>query len=330
MTTLHALSIGQRQFPVNLIQGPLAGVSSPPFRRLIWQHRRPAFSYTEMISCKTLIHPSKILHQRFTSKDVQEGPVCFQLSGKNPKELSEAATIATDYGADLIDLNCGCSVKKIRRKGTGSRLLDDLSHLYQLISALRKSTSLPLLVKIRVGETEGFNRELAKVMSDAGADAVVVHGRYWFENYHTPCHLDEIRLFVDTLKIPVIGNGDVSDMASLQQMLSTGCAGVMIARASVGQPWLIRQLIAEINHEPFSIPTTPTIGELFIEHVAQLAGFLGDESLAILQARNLAPDYARCLQEDQAMLFCAEINACDHFETFKKLCARYFSYPFPR
>lgn len=320
---IHALSIGQRQFPVNLIQGPLAGISSPPFRRLIWQQSHPAFSYTEMISCKTLIHPSKILHQRFTSKDAQEGPVCFQLSGKNPKELSEAAIIATDYGADLIDLNCGCSVKKIRRKGTGSRLLDDLSHLYRLISSLRKSTNLPLLIKIRVGETEIFNRELAKVIGEAGADAVVVHGRYWYENYNTPCHLDEIQVLVETLKIPVIGNGDVADLASLKKMLSTGCSGVMIARASVGQPWLIRQLIAEMNHELFSTPTTPVVGELFIEHVAQLISFLGNESLAILQARNFAPHYARYLSNKET--FCTKINTCDQFEKFKEICSDYFS-----
>src|SRR4029079_13519419 len=124
---------------------------------------------TEMISAKTLISQSKMLHQRLVKKYRSEGPVCFQLSANDPTELAEATRIATDYGADLIDLNCGCPVKKIRSKGAGSKLLTNTQKLYQLIQAMKQNTHLPVSIKIRVeGEgDEKFNHEIAQVISDA-------------------------------------------------------------------------------------------------------------------------------------------------------------------
>src|SRR5690349_14002979 len=104
-------------FSSNIIQGPLAGVSSAPFRRLIWKYSQPAFSCTEMISAKTLIHGDEDLKKRFITIAPDEGPVCFQLSGNNPIEIGEAVKRVTDAGASVIDLNCGCPVNKIRSKG---------------------------------------------------------------------------------------------------------------------------------------------------------------------------------------------------------------------
>src|SRR5579862_9384479 len=133
---IKPLIINNKSFPINIIQGPLAGVSCMPFRLLTWRYSQPAFSCTEMISCKTLIYQPKIA-KRYLQKHPKEGPVCFQLSGNDPKELTEAVKIATDHGADLIDLNCGCPVKKIRKRGAGSSLLTDTSTLYQLIHAMK-------------------------------------------------------------------------------------------------------------------------------------------------------------------------------------------------
>lgn len=322
---IKPLVLGNKTFPVNMIQGPLAGVSCAPFRELTWRYSKPAFSCTEMISCKTLIHQPKSSHQRFIEKDPEEGPVCFQLAGSNPLELAEATKRVTDYGADLIDLNCGCPVKKIRSKGAGSSLLMDSVTLYKLITAMKQNTHLPISIKIRVEglSDEKFNAEIANVVSEAGADFLVVHGRHWTEHYETPCRHDEIQFFVEQLKIPVIGNGDISCIESLQKMFATGCAGVMIARAGVGQPWLIKKLIAEMNQETFSIPLLPEIGLVFVEHVQQLAKLLGNEKFAILQARKIAKYYARGLSNK--MEFCAAVNVCDNLPALKAICAHYFS-----
>lgn len=309
---IKPLTLGNKTFPVNIIQGPLAGISCAPFRLLTWQYSQPAFSCTEMISCKTLIHQPRLAQQRFLKKSPAEGPVCFQLASSVPAELAEATKIVTDYGADLIDLNCGCPVKKIRSKGAGSSLLTDPAKLYQLIHAMKQSTHLPVSVKIRVQghSDEKINQQIANVVSEAGADFLVVHGRHWTEHYETPCHHDQIKFFVEQLKIPVIGNGDISCIASLNKMLATGCAGVMIGRAGVGQPWLINQLIAELNQHTSIKPSPAEIAALFIQHIQGLAALLASETLAILQARKLAKYYARDFSAKTE--FCRAINTCEN------------------
>jgi tRNA-dihydrouridine synthase B len=321
---IKPLSVGNKTFPNNLIQGPLAGVSCAPFRLLTWQYSQPAFSCTEMISCKTLIHQSLLSQQRFITKDQKEGPVCFQLAASEPQELAEGVKIVTAYGADLIDLNCGCPVKKIRSKGAGSGLLSDANKLYALITAMKQNTHLPVSIKIRVdGDSdEKYNEEIARVVSDAGADFLVVHGRHWRERYDTPCRYDDIRFFVEALKIPVIGNGDIQCVDSLQAMFATGCAGAMIARAGVGQPWLIRALIATMQNEKFTPPDSTEIATIFIAHVKHLILLLGSEKHAILQARQLSKYYARglsCRAE-----FCAAVNVAENVSDFEAICWQYF------
>lgn len=320
---IQSLTLGNLTFPINLIQGPLAGVSCAPFRRLTWEYSRPAFSCTEMISCKTLIHQSKSSHERFVKKDPNEGPVCFQLSASDPIELAEGTKIATAYGADLIDLNCGCPVKKIRSKGAGSSHLTNGPKLYKLIRAMKENTSVPVSIKIRVeGADEKFNSEIVKIVTEAGADFIVVHGRHWTEHYETPCRHEEIKFFVDQLKIPVIGNGDIACIDSLKAMYATGCAGVMIARAGVGQPWLIKKLIAEMNQEKFTLPSANEIGLMFVEHVSELVSLLNSEKFSILQARKFAKYYARHLPNK--IEFCTAINTCDNLRHLKSICQQFF------
>jgi len=321
---IASLLLGNTLFPVNIIQGPLAGVSCAPFRLLTWEYGKPGFSCTEMISCKTLIHQPKLAQQRYIAKDPGEGPVCFQLSGNDPVELAQATKIATDAGANLIDLNCGCPVKKIRSRGAGSSLLTDANKLYQLIQAMKQNTHVPVSIKIRVegGGDEKFNQDIVKVVTEAGLDFLIVHGRHWTEHYETPCRYDQIQYFVKELKIPVIGNGDISNVTSLKTMFATGCAGVMIGRAGVGQPWLIRKLIAEMEGKQFVEPNHADIGMMYIRHVEQLSDLLGNEKFAILQARKFAKYYARPLTN--RMDFAAAVNECQSLERLRALCDEYF------
>lgn len=322
MTT--PLILGPRQFTNNFIQGPLAGISCAPFRRLTWQYSQPAFSCTEMISCKTLIHQSRDSQQRFVYKSPLEGPVCFQLAASDPQEVALATRIVTDLGADLIDLNCGCPVNKIRRKGAGSGLLQQPKRLYEMIRAMKHHTHVPVSVKIRVegGSNEVFNADIAHAIQEAGADFVIVHGRHWTEHYETPCRHEQIRFFVEQMNIPVIGNGDIACLASLQRMLATGCAGVMIGRAGVGQPWLIRQLQAQLLGQAFTVPTPADIGSMFIDHIQDLSQLLHSDKWAILQARKMAKYYARPI--DLRAAFCEALNDCQDFDHFKRLCQEYF------
>ncbi len=321
---IKPLILGNKTFPTHLVQGPLAGISCAPFRRLIWRYSQPAYTCTEMLSSKTLIHKPLAAQQRFIKKDPAEGPLCFQLSANNPEELAEATRRVTDYGADLIDLNCGCPVKKIRSKGAGSSLLTKPTELYRLILAMKQNTHCPVSIKIRVegGSRDTFNAEVARVIQEAGADFVVVHGRHWTEHYETPCHHDEIQFFVEQLKIPVIGNGDISCLASFNKMLATGCAGVMIGRAGVGQPWLINKLMTEMQGEVFSPPSWEEINEVFLEHVQELIELLGNEKFAVLQARTFAKYYARGLPA--RLDFSAAVNQVEDMVTLRKVCRDYW------
>lgn len=324
---IKPLQLGNKLFPVNIVQGPLAGVSCAPFRLMAWKYSRPAFSCTEMISCKALLRQSKITHHRFIIKDPNEGPVCFQLLGNDPVELATATKIVTAHGADLIDLNCGCPVHKVRKSATGSSLLTDVTLLYRLISAMKQNTHLPVSIKIRVdgdgaGDNEKINLEIAQAVSDAGADFLVVHGRRWTDDYAVPCRYDKIQFFVEALKIPVIGNGDVACSASLQRMMATGCAGAMVGRAGIGQPWLIGKLIAEANNKEFAVPAPNEIAAIFIEQVEQLAQLLRSEKFAILQARALAKYYARGLRYRNRL--CVAMNSCSTFQDLIEICSRYF------
>lgn len=320
---INPLRIGNQIYPVNLIQGPLAGISCSPFRRLAWQYSQPAFCYTEMISCKTIISQHKS-NKRLTHIDPHEGPVCFQLTAKHLQELGEAVKIVTQLGANLIDLNCGCPVNKIRSRGEGSAHLMKPDKLYRLLIAMKQNTHLPVSIKIRVqgSSTDQFHSDIIKVVKDTGVDFITVHGRHWTEHYETPCNYNDIQFFVNELNIPVIGNGDVACVESLKKMLATGCAGVMIGRAGVGKPWLIRKLIAEIKQEQFKMPSAAEIGDMLIEHVKRLIMISESEKQAILQARKFAKYYARGVVSGE---ICAEINTADTLDEINKLAQKYFN-----
>ncbi len=290
LVSVNLLELLRSKQPI-LIQAPLAGVSAAPFRELIWQFGGPAYCVTEMISAKTLLaHASK----RFLYKAPNEGPLCFQLSGSDPDELKQAAIIARKAGANLIDLNCGCPVTKIRKKGAGSKLLSESQKLYDIIKAIKSEVNIPLSLKIRVDGISGdaFNQDVVKIINDAGADFMIVHGRHWTERYDVPARLDEIAMIKAASSIPVIGNGDVRDYDSLKKMLATGVDGAMIGRASVGRPWIFQELLAAMRGEVYALPSIAKMGALFLKHIEGLRD-LENEKLAVLQARSLSKYYLR-------------------------------------
>jgi tRNA-dihydrouridine synthase B len=277
-----------------------------------------------MISCNALEHQPKLSHRRYIEKDPKEGPVCFQIFGNDPEKIGNATKMVTDFGADLIDLNCGCPVKKVRRQGAGSKLLTDPTTLYKLLVAMKKNTHLPIAAKIRI-ENNGrdkFHNEIVKAINDAGVDFLVVHGRHWNDTYKTPCNYEHIKFFVNELKIPVIGNGDVACIDSLKKMLATGCAGAMIARAGVGQPWLIQKLTAQMNDQEFTPPTRKEIGDIFIRHIELLEKLVESEKFAVLNARKIAGPYTQGLENKKD--FCTAVNACDNLQELKDICSQFF------
>ncbi|MGC6403880.1 MAG: tRNA dihydrouridine synthase [Candidatus Comchoanobacterales bacterium] len=271
----------------SLIQGPLAGVSSAPFRHFLWHYGASlAYATTEMISVNTILNgPEEAVH-RLLDRYPEEKRLCVQLSSHDPERLEKAVAIIS-HQADLVDLNVGCPMKKIRQKKEGSGLLKHPSLLKELVLAMKQGTNKPVTVKIRVDghSSDQYNHKVIEALNEAKPDAVVVHGRHYLDDYTIPPHYDQIAHFVKHLTMPVIGNGDVKCLDSLQRMFQTGCHAVMIGRGAMGRPWLFSQLQAALESKSFVLPSLKEQGRLAKEHIIHLANWINSEKHAVLQAR---------------------------------------------
>lgn len=294
---LQPISLGPITLPNRIVQGPLAGYSCAPFRAITARIGEPGYCTTEMISAADLFHRNPKPH-RYIWRDPEEQIVSYQLAGNKPEYLADAARIMHEAGADMIDLNCGCPVKKIRSKKSGSKLLQDPEHLYTLVRALREAFPGALSVKIRVGEPKHDSDDLAVAQAAVagGADLLIVHGRHWTERYDVDCRYAPIAKLVQAVDIPVFANGDVdSPESALHALEQSQAAGLMIARASVGDPWLFQRIAHHLAGQPFTEPSRAEIGMTLLEHIQRLMA-LENEKLAILQSRKLAKYYARTLE----------------------------------
>lgn len=307
---LQPLLIGSLQLKHRLIQGPLAGFSCAPFRQLFSLFTPPAYCVSEMLSAHDVLHKHQA-NGRYLYRSPDEETLCYQIAGADPSIMAEAAIKLEHLGADLIDINCGCPKPKIRKKGAGSMLLEDPKRLLAIVKATRMAIRCPLTVKIRLqGSIQDI--ELAKAIADSGADALVVHGRRWQDNYDEPCNFQQIARIKQSISIPVIANGDISDPDSLQQALSqTGCDAYMIARASTGKPWLFQTLLTgkkiQINH-------THLI-RLFMTHLQQLA-MLESEHQAVLQSKSLVRYYFKDRLHIDALRSYYDLSSLKEIESF--------------
>ena len=234
--TLHIKSILLKN---PLILAPLAGFTDLPFRLLCRQFGA-GLCYTEMISCHGLVY-KKEKTLRMTRTISEERPVALQLFGADPEKMGQAAAMVSDMPVDIIDINMGCPVKKVPKKGAGAAFMKDLKSAATIISEVNKNTRLPVTVKIRTGWNHDsiVAPEFAKMAEDNGASAIAVHGRTWSQGFGGQVDWKTIARVKKNVSIPVIGNGDIdSYQAALLAMEKTGCDGVMIGRASLGNPWV--------------------------------------------------------------------------------------------
>jgi tRNA-dihydrouridine synthase B len=278
-----------------LIAAPLAGISCAPFRVLPFllkaSYARPDYSCTEMLSAKHIASGAQ-QNPRFIKKDPREGPLCVQIAAETEKEARIAAEFAiTAIGADILDLNCGCPKPKIRKKGLGSKLLEDSKTIAKIIKAMQID-STPVTAKIRIDSRyDNYNTDVAKAIEDAGAAALTVHGRHWTEDYCVPINYTQIADIKSSISIPVIANGDIYDAASAKKMfIATNCDALMIGRAAIGRPWVFAEIAAKLTDTEFEKPSAIEIRSLLLLHVHGLANLIG-EVAATLQARRFCKHY---------------------------------------
>lgn len=238
------LAIGSLRLTNPLILAPMTRITDHPFRE-ICATMGAALSVTEMVSAEGLVRGNKPTRDLLPPPN-RGGPVAVQLFGASPRVLAEAARICQEEGADLVDLNMGCPVPKVVRRGAGAALLKDLDLVWEILSAMRKNLSIPLTVKIRSGWTSQENvlSKIGEIALECGVDAITLHPRARSQGYAQPARWELIRLLAESCSLPVIGNGDVrSPRDALSMLESTGCQAVMIGRAAVGNPWIFKKAL---------------------------------------------------------------------------------------
>ncbi len=281
------LTLGNLTFSSRLIQGPLAGYTCSAMRSLPWQFGGLAYTTTEMLSAHQMAFKQD-RSPRYTHIAADEGPVCFQISGNQLALLAKAAEYAQEYGATLIDLNAGCPQPKIRKKGHGSALLTDTKQLTTLLQTIKQHCNCPVTLKIRIGDHDEAVLECAQ---KAGIDGLIVHGRTWKERYDVNASWDRIAWFVEQSDLPIIGNGDLNSPESIDNFFKhTQASGAMIARASLGQPWLFARYEAHTKNMTYSI-SPETVWQCFMDHITHLIALENNETLAISQARGFLKYY---------------------------------------
>lgn len=239
---VRPVKIGSFLAPNNLWLAPMAGVTDGPFRALCLRGGAGVVC-AEMVSAHAL-HYANPRSLRMLQVDGREKPVSMQIFGSDEQTISEAAKAAQARGADIIDINAGCPVKKINKAGAGCVLMKDPAHLGRLVSAAVKAVGVPVTLKTRIALKRGvlLGDEIARVAESEGAAAVVMHARAAEDVHGGEPDLDALAKVCAAVKIPVIGNGGITDAASAQRFLDAGCAGLLIGRAAVGNPYVFRDI----------------------------------------------------------------------------------------
>ncbi len=273
---------------------PLAGYSNLVFREMMKEHKA-GLVFTEMISAKGLLYKSSKTWELTTISE-KEHPVALQLFGGEIEDLKKAAILIEEKTkADIIDLNMGCPVKKVLKSNSGASLLLDKDKVYQMVKAVVDSIGLPVSVKIRAGwDHDSINCvEIAQAIEKAGASAITIHGRTKSDLYRGKVNLDYIKMVKESVKIPVIGNGDIKTVEDALEMFKyTGCDMVMIGRGILGNPWLIENVVNTLDGLPLVKPSREEIKNKMLKHLIDLVT-LKQEKVAVLEFKSIAGFYLK-------------------------------------
>lgn len=275
---MNRLKIGNVCLDNPVILAPMAGVSDLPFR-LLCKEQGAGMVCTEMISAKAILYGNKNTEELMRIHP-KEGPVSLQLFGSDPKIIGEMAKRIEDRPFAVLDLNMGCPVPKVVNNGEGSALMKNPALAGRIIEAAARSIHKPVTVKIRKGfdETSINAVEIARIAQESGAAAVAVHARTREQYYSGQADWEIIARVKEAVRIPVLGNGDVTDAeTALAMMEQTGCDGVLVGRAARGNPWIFREILAAMKGEAKpQRPDRQALYEMILRHAGLLAEYKGE------------------------------------------------------
>lgn len=287
---LTPLNIGGLQIANRLMVAPMAGVTDNPFRRLC-KSFGAGHAVSEMMIADTALYARKKSLYR-ANFDGEIAPISAQIAGAEIDKLAEAARYQVDNGAQIIDINMGCPVKKVCRKLAGSALLQDEDLVSRLLDAAVNAVDAPVTLKTRLGYENGKENilRIAKRAEQAGIAAIAIHGRTREEKYGGKARYELIKQVKDSISIPVIANGDInSPEKALAVYEQTGCDAIMIGRAAQGQPWIFANIAHYLTTGTHaSSPSLQQLQNIVLEHLQALYQFYGEYSGCRIARKHIA------------------------------------------
>ncbi len=287
---IKSLKIGNVYLKNNLVLAPMAGVSDLVFRSICRRYDI-GLAVTEMISAKALEYNNKKCFELLET-DVLDRPLAVQIFGHELQSVIRAVEILNTLPFDILDFNMGCPVPKIFNNGDGCALMKEPLEIDRIVRAVVRYSKKPVTVKIRAGIDENIMNAVlvAKIIEDAGASAVAVHGRTRSQMYEGVADLNIIAEVKRNVKIPVIANGDIVDAVSAKNMFDlTECDGIMIARGARGRPFIFEEILTNLRDNlPYTAPSKKELMELILEHTRMMIDRYNEEAAIKKMRKHIA------------------------------------------
>src|SRR6185369_12162817 len=247
---------------------PMAGMTDTAFRRLVKRHGGCGLVVTEMVSSEGLVRgiDRTLEYAEFTE---EERPISIQIFGGDPDKMAAAAQVVEGMGADIVDVNMGCPVPKIAKHNAGCSLMREPAHAATVIKAMTQAVKIPVTVKMRAGWNDNKRNApvLARMVEDAGARAVTVHGRTAAQSYSGSADWDLVAEVADALTIPVFGSGDCVTPEQIVARLASGVEGVLVGRGVLRNPWILAQAADLLDGKPAREITLAARGQFLLDYI---------------------------------------------------------------
>jgi len=282
------MHIGSVRLDNMTVMAPLAGITNLPLR-LLAKEAGCGLVCTEMVSANGLIHRSRKTRQLLDSHP-DEKPLSAQIFGSDPDVVGEAARMVAASGADILDINFGCAVKKVVKTGAGVALMRMPAKAEALLRGVRRAVRIPLSIKIRSGWDAGGNEalEIARLAEDCGVDAIAVHPRTAGQGFRGRADWSVIAAVKRAVSIPVIGNGDIWSAEDAHRMLTqTNCDGVMIGRAAIGYPWIFSEVVRGLRGVPVGPPTLGQRQRIMSRYIRASVAYCGEKQACFMMRSRL-------------------------------------------